>query len=138
MQKLCNYDQAFEVWTLLIKHAAYIGDIGLYIIAQKQALKLIENKSNDFFKNVRKNIYTRVGKLLEPIDHQASFEYLQNAVLMLEDSEDLEHIDLLGYLASCSMKAGNYWGAIECIDSVLNKLPETLSFEKTLIKSSVW
>lgn len=135
LQKLNNNDQAFEVWTLLIKHAAYIGDIGLYIIAQKQALKLIENKSNDFYKHVRKNIYTRVGKLLEPIDYQASFEYLQNAILMLEDDEELEHIDLLGYLASCSMKAGNYWGAIECIDSVLNKLPENSSFEKTLIKS---
>ena len=37
--------------------AAYIGDIGLYIISQKQALKLIENKTSDFYQNVKKNIY---------------------------------------------------------------------------------
>lgn len=135
VQKLSNNDQAFDIWTLLMKQASYIGDIGLYIIAQKQALKLIENKNNEFYTKVKKNIYTRVGKLLEPIDHQAAFEYLQNAIMMLGDNEDVEHIELLGYLASCSMKSGNYWGAIECVESVLNKLPETMMFEKTLVKS---
>lgn len=135
LQKLNNNDQAFEVWTLLIKQASYIGDIGLYILGQKQSLKLIENKSSDFFRKVKKNIYTRVGKLLEPIDHIASFEYLQNAIMMIDDEEDNEHVELLSYLASCSMKAGNYWGAIECIDSILNKIPEEKVFEKTLIKS---
>lgn len=135
VQKLNNNDQAFDVWTLLMKQAAYIGDIGLYIIAQKQALKLIENKSSDFYQKVKKNIYTRVGKLLEPIDHNAAFEYLQNAIMMLDDHEDTEHIELLGYLASCSMKAGNYWGAIECVENVLNKLPDDAKFEKILVKS---
>ena len=135
VQKLDNNDHAFEIWTLLMKQACYIGDIGLYIITQKQALKLIENKTNPFYQKVKKNIYTRVGKLLEPIDYNAAFEYLQTAIMMLEDTEETEHIELLGYLASCSMKSGNYWGAIECIDSVLNKLPEGMRFEKVLVKS---
>ncbi len=135
IQKLNNNDQAFEIWTLLMKQAAYIGDIGLYIISQKQALKLIENKTSDFYQNVKKNIYTRVGKLLEPIEHNSAFEFLQNAIMMLDDNQDLEHIELLGYLASCSMKTGNYWGAIECIEGVLNKLPDTMLFSKVLIKS---
>ena len=135
VQKLNNNDQAFDIWTLLMKQASYIGDIGLYIITQKQALKLIENKASDFYQKVKKNIYTRVGKLLEPIDHNAAFEYLQNAIMMLEDYEDPTHIELLGYLASCSMKSGNYWGAIECIDSVLNKLPDEMKFDRVLIKS---
>lgn len=135
LQKLNNNDKAFEIWTLLMKHASYIGDIGLYIITQKQALKLIENKNNDFYKHVKKNIYTRVGKLLEPIDYNASFEFLQKAIMMLEDNEDFMHIELLGYLASCAMKSGNYFGAIECVENVLNKLPENLTFERTLIKS---
>lgn len=134
-QKLNNNDQAFDVWTTLTKQAAYIGDIGLYIIAQKQSLKLIENKSNDFYQKVKKNIYTRVGKLLEPIDHNTSFEYIQNAIMMLDDNQDTEHIELLGYLASCSMKMGNYCGTIECIESVLSKLPEEMNFDKILIKS---
>lgn len=135
VQKLNNNDQAFDIWTLLMKQASYIGDIGLYIITQKQALKLIENKNNEFYTKVKKNIYTRVGKLLEPIDHKTAFEYLQNAIMMLGDNEDAEHIELLGYLASCSIKSGNYWGAIECVESVLNKLPENMMFEKTLVKS---
>ena len=135
VQKLSNNDHAFEIWTILSKQACYIGDIGLYIIAQKQALKLIENKTNPFFQKVKKNIYTRVGKLLEPMDFDAAFEYLQTAVMMLEDSDESEHIELLGYLASCTMKAGNYWGTIECIDNVLTKIPEDMRFEKILIKS---
>lgn len=135
VQKLNNNDQAFEIWTLLMKQASYIGDIGLYIISQKQCLKLIEHKNNPYYTKIKKNIYTRIGKLLEPINHQESFEYLQNAVMMLEDSEDLEHIELLGYLASVSMKNGNYWGAIECADNVLSKIPEEFDFERALIKS---
>lgn len=134
-QKLEDSAQAFTIWTSLMKYASYIGDIGLYIIVQKQALKLIENKNNDFYCKVKKNIYTRVGKLLEPIDYNASLEYLQNAILMLEDYEEAEHIELLGYIASCSMQAGNYFGVIECANNVLNKLPETMEFERILIKS---
>lgn len=135
VQKLNNHDHAFEIWTQLMKQASYIGDIGLYIITQKQALKLIENKTGDFYQKVKKNIYSRVGKLLEPIDYNASFEYLQKAILLLEDDDEALHIELLGYLASCAMKTGNYWGAIECIDNILNKLPESMSKEKTLIKT---
>lgn len=135
VQKLNNNDQAFDIWTLLIKQASYIGDIGLYIIAQKQALKLIENKSNDFYQHVKKNIYTRVGKLLEPIDHNTSFEFLQQAIMLVDENKTAEQIELLGYLASCSMKSGNYCGAIECIENVLSKLPEEMKFEKILVKS---
>lgn len=135
VQKLNNNDQAFDIWTLIMKQASYIGDIGLYIISQKQALKLIENKVSDFYTKVKKNIYTRVGKLLEPIDHELSYEYLYNAILMLDDNSDAEHIELLGYIASCAMKSGNYCGAIECVDNVLNKMGESTEFEKILVKS---
>lgn len=135
VQKLNNSDKAFDIWTVLMKQAAYIGDIGLYVIAQKQCLKLIEHKSSPFFQMVKKNIYTRVGKLLEPIDYKTSFEYLQNAILMLEDTEEAEHIELLGYIASVAMKTGNYWGVIECADNVLNKIPEENELERALVKS---
>ena len=135
VQKMNNDDQAFEIWTLLMKQATYVGDIGLYIISQKQALKLIETKVSPFYQKVKKNIYTRVGRLLEPFDSDSAFEYLQNAIILLNDDEDFEHIELLGFLASCSMKKGNYWGAIECVDGVLNKLPESMILERAVVKS---
>ncbi|MBR2429888.1 hypothetical protein IKB17_00290 [bacterium] len=135
VQKLNNNDEAFNIWTLLMKQASYIGDIGLYIISQKQALKLIENKASDFYQKVKRNIYTRVGKLLEPIDYKTAFEYLQKAIFMLDENEIFEQIELLGYLASCSMKSGNYCGVIECIKTVMNKLSDSYSQEKMLIKS---
>ena len=135
VQKLNNNDQSFDIWTMLMKQASYIGDIGLYIIAQKQALKLIEHKTSLHYQKIKKNIYTRVGKLLEPINHKEAFEYLQHAIMMLEDSEEMEHIDLLGYLASAAMKMGNYWGVIECVENVLSKIPEEMEFEQALIKS---
>ncbi len=135
VQKLNNNDQSFEVWTMLMKQASYIGDIGLYIISQKQALKLIEHKTGEFYLKVKKNIYTRVGKLLEPIDYTASFDYLQKAIMMLDESEEYEHIDLLGYLASAAMKMGNYWGVIECAENVVRKIPYELELERALVIS---
>lgn len=135
VQKLNNNNLALETWTLLMKQASYVGDIGLYIISQKQALKMIENKTSPHYQKIKKNIYTRVGKLLEPINHEQAFDLLQKAIMMIEDNEDAEHIELLGYLASASMKSGNYWGAIECADNVLNKIPDNMELEKTLIKS---
>ena len=135
VQNLQKEDEAFSVWTTLMKQASYVGDIGLYIIVQKQALKLIEKKSSPHYQKIKKNIYSRVGKLLEPIDFETSFEFIKNAIMLLEDSEEYEHIDLLGYLASTSMKKGNYWGVIECVDNVLNKIPTNLELEKTLVKS---
>lgn len=135
VQKLQNEEQAFNIWTQLMKQSSYIGDIGLYIISQKQALKLIESKSSPHYQRVKKNIYTRVGKLLEPFDYETSFDFIKNAIQLLEDNEELEHIVLLGYLASNAMKKGNYWGVIECIDNVLNKIPDNMELEKTLVKS---
>ncbi len=135
VQKLENNQQSLETWTLLMKQASYIGDIGLYIISQKQALKLLEDKTDSLSIKIKSNIYKRVGKLLEPIDYNTSFTYLQNAIMMLDDKSDYEHIELLGYLASCAMKKGNYWGVIECSDSVLSKLPNDLELERTLVKS---
>ena len=135
VQKLNDNETAFEIWTQLMKQASYIGDIGLYIISQKQALKLIENKNDSHSLMIKKNIYTRVGKLLEPIDYKGAFDYLQHAIMMLGDDDEYEHIELLGYLASASMKSGNYWGAIECADNVLNKIPEDMELARTLVKS---
>lgn len=135
VQKLNNNDQSFELWTMLMKHAAYIGDIGLYIIAQKQSLKLIEYKNSPYYQKIKKNIYTRVGKLLEPIDHESAFDYLQKAIMLLDENEEFAHIDLLGYLASSAMKKGNYWGVIECIDAVIDKLSDGMEFELALVKS---
>jgi len=135
LQKLNNNDKAFELWTMLMKHATYIGDIGLYIIAQKQGLKLIENKTNEYYLNIKKNIYTRVGKLLEPIEPETSFEYLQKALLYLDESNTLEKFDLLSYLASSAMKLGNYTGVIECIETIYKEIPIEMEFEQTLIKS---
>ena len=135
VQKLNKEQLTLECWTTLMKQAAYIGDIGLYIISQRQALKIIENKTSPQYQKIKKNIYTRVGKLIEPINPDISFEFLQKAIMMLEDYEEAENIELLGYLASSCMKKGNYWGVIECSDSVLNKLPDNMELERVLIKS---
>ena len=90
LQKLNNNDKAFEVWTLLMKQASYIGDISLYIIVQKQALKLIENKTSNFYLTVKKNINTRIGKLLEPIDHKEAFKYLEKNQAIIKNGNQIE------------------------------------------------
>ena len=66
VQKLNNNDQSFEIWTMLMKQSSYIGDIGLYIISQKQALKLIEHKNNPYYQKIKKNIYTLLSIYSRP------------------------------------------------------------------------
>ena len=135
IQKLNNNVQSFDVWTMLMKQCSYIGDIGLYIISQQQALKLIEYKNTQQYIKIKKNIYMRVGKLLEPINPQLSFEYLQKAIMLLDDNEEYVHIELLGYLSSVAMQLGNYWGVIECVNNVLNKIPEDMDLARALVIS---
>ena len=57
VQKLNNNDQAFDVWTLLMKQASYIGDIGLYIITQKQALKYFNKLQKTMGSDYKLNYY---------------------------------------------------------------------------------
>lgn len=134
-QNLNLEEQTFSTWTKCSQYAAYIGDTGLYIILQKQLLTIIDSINLTQKDLVKRTIYAELGKLLEPINTQLAIEYLPKAIVLLSDSDFIEKIELLGYLASCSMKLKNYHGVLECINSTIPLIPENFIVEVAMIKT---
>ena len=129
---------AFDIWTKITRLSAYIGDINLYVIAQKQCLALLNEFNENETLNIRYNISERLGKLLTEYDPEEALEFLPDAISNAKNNnkEDKE-IELLGYLALCCKKTGNYYGDIECVDNALKKLPPSgYELETALIKST--
>lgn len=127
---------ALNFWTDNIKLAAYIGDTNLYAISQKQCLMLIEKLENVDNSLIKDNIYERLGKLLSQINPKEAMEYLPNAILKAKRIENiLKEIELTGYLASCCISLGNYYGTIECVNSVIAKMDDSFDLELAVLKS---
>ena len=128
---------AFDIWTKTTRLASYIGDINLYVISQKQCLALLNEFNENETLNIRYNISERLGKLLTEYDPEEAIEYLPDAISNAKSSNNEEkEIELLGYLALCCKKIGNYFGDVECIDNVLKKLTPSQELESAMIKAS--
>ncbi len=128
---------AFDIWTKTTRLASYIGDINLYVISQKQCLALLNEFNESETLNIRYNISERLGKLLTEYDPEEAIEYLPDAISNAKSNNDeAKEIELLGYLALCCKKIGNYFGDVECIDNVLKKLTPSQELEGAMIKAS--
>ena len=134
-QNLEFAEQTFTIWMHCTQLAAYIGDTGLYIVLQKQLLSIIDNLHIENAERIKRQLYSELGKLLELHTPELAMEYLTQAVMLLDDSEFVEKIELLGYLASCSIRTKNYHGAIECLNNVLPLIPDNFPVELAIIKS---
>lgn len=134
-----NIDQnltALNFWTDNTKLASYIGDTNLYAISQKQCLVLIDKLENVNNSLVKNNIYERLGKLLSKSHPKEAIEYLPNAIANSRKIDNvIKEIELTGYLASCCISLGDYYGTIECIDSTIAKLDPSFDLEIAMLKS---
>lgn len=127
---------ALSFWTENTKLSSYLGDTNLYAISQKQCLVLIEKIENIDNSLIKNNIYERLGKLLSKSNPKEAMEYLPNAILNTGKLENtLKEIELTGYLASCCISLGDYYGTIECINSVIEKIDDGFDLEKAILKS---
>lgn len=128
---------AFDIWTKITRLAAYVGDVNLYVIAQKQCLALLNEFNEDETLDIRFSISEKLGKLLSEYDPDEAVEYLPDAIAFARKNEDdVKEIELLGYLAQCCLKTGNYYGNVECVDNVLKKLKSGKEIEIAMVKSS--
>ncbi len=134
-QNLNMKQEAIAYWTQIMKEASYIGDISIYIISQKQTLQLLDTVNIANKEIIRRNIYTRLGKILTKVDPETAVEYLPKALELIPDTEIFQKIELLGYLNSCAMDVGNYYGAAECVDTALTMIPPENELERALIKT---
>ena len=128
---------AFDIWTKTTRLASYVGDINLYVIAQKQCLALLNEFNENETLNIRYNISERLGKLLTEYNPEDAIEYLPDAIANARtSSNETKEIELLGYLAKCCKKTGNWFGNIECVDNVLKRLLPSQELEYAMVKST--
>ena len=111
--------------------------MNLYAISQKQSLALINEFDESQTLKIRYNIAERLGKLLANSNPLEAIEYLPDAISNAQAVGDSpKEIELLAYLASCCRKTGNYFGEVECVDSVLNKIKPENIIETALVKTT--
>lgn len=136
-QNLKHPKLALDIWTKNTRLASYVGDTNLYAISQKQCLALINELDDTETLKTRYNICERLGKLLADFNPQEAMDYLPDAISNAGSIGDTpREIELLGYMASCCRKTGNYFGEVECVDAVLEKMRPEQNFETALVKST--
>jgi len=128
---------AFDIWTKTTRLASYVGDINLYVIAQKQCLALLNEFDESETLKIRYNISEKLGKILTEYDPDEALEFLPDAISNAEaENNEVKEIELLGYLTSCCQKTGKYFGNVECSDKILKKLGDNQQLEKAMVLSS--
>ena len=136
-QNLKQPQLALDIWTKNIKLAAYIGDTNLYVISQKQCMALINELDESETLKTRYNISERLGKLLTDYNPKEALEFLPDAIANAKAiGNSPKEIELLGYLSYCCLRTGNYYGNVECVDSVLSKVSPEHKLEIALLKAT--
>lgn len=134
-QNLKQSETSLEIWSKNTRLAAYIGDLNLYAISQKQSMALINEFDETDTLKIRYNISERLGKLLTNSNPSEAMEYLPDAISNAQGNSPKE-IELLSYLASCCRKTGNYYGEVECVDKVLEKVKPENTLDIALLKTT--
>lgn len=146
LQKLISCSEAlsknesFLIWQNTSSIAAKLGDTNLYIIAQKQCLKLIEEQDITDAEEVKAQIYEEIGKLLCEKSPKEAVTYLANVLdAEIKASNYMKVIDLSGYFIKSCYLTGNYFGVTEAVDSIIKGLDSiasnTSDLELALIKT---
>ena len=109
----------------------------MYVISQKQCLALINELDESETLKTRYNISERLGKILSDYNPKEALEFLPDAIANAKAiGNSPKEIELLGYLSYCCLRTGNYYGNVECVDSVLSKVPAENKLEIALLKAS--
>lgn len=134
-QNLKHPKLALDIWTKNTRLACYVGDTNLYAISQKQCLALINELDESETLKTRYNISERLGKLLSDFNPKEAMDYLPDAIANAQAIGDTpREIELLGYMTHCCEKTGNYFGNVECVDTVLEKMKPEMDLEIALVK----
>ena len=134
-QNIKDTKLALDVWTRGTRLAAYLGDMSLYALSQKQCLALINEMDETSTLKIRYSISERLGRLLTDYNPTEAIEYLPDAIANAKALEDIpKEIDLLGFLSKCCNETGNYLGNIECVDTVLEYVNSEKKLETALLK----
>ena len=116
-------NEAFLIWQNTASISAKLGDTNLYVISQKQCLKILEEQNMLNAEELKAEIYEQIGKLLCEKSPKEAVTYLAN---VLDSEIKIGHlnkiIDLSGYFVKSCYLSGNYFGAAEAVDAVVSNI----------------
>lgn len=132
IQKIISCSQAlskeeeFIIWQDTSYITAKLGDTNLYVIAQKQCLKILEEQNLPNADTVREIIYEQMGKLLSRKSPGEAIGYLANVLdAKIKTSDTNKIIDLSGYFVNSCYLTGNYFGVKEAVDAIITNINST-------------
>ncbi len=116
-------NEAFLIWQSTASITAKLGDTNLYVIAQKQCLKILEEQDIADSELVKTQIYEEIGKLLCEKSPNEAVTYLANVLdFEIKESNVKKIIDLSGYFIKSCYLTGNYFGVAEAVDTIIKSL----------------
>ncbi len=135
-----NKNEEFEIWQDTLKLTSQLGDTNLYVIAQKQCLKLLDEITIENPEEIRARIYEETGKLLCEKSPKEAETYIANVLdNYIKDGNVKKVIDLSGYFIKSCYLTGNYFGVSEAVDAVIAAISgcdvSISSLEISLIKT---
>ena len=120
-------NEAFLIWQNTSNLTAKLGDTNLYVIAQKQCLKILEEQEFEDSEQIKSQIYEEIGKLLYEKSPKEAITYLANVLdAEIKNSNIRKVIDLSGYFVKSCYLSGNYFGVTEAIDGIVSQLDNTM------------
>ena len=118
-------NEAFLIWQNTAKITAKLGDTNLYVISQKQCLKLLEEQEIQDAEEIKCQIYEEIGKLLCEKSPVEAVTYLSNVLdAEIKESNLRKIIDIASYFIKSCYLTGNYFGANEAVDAVLDGIEQ--------------
>ena len=130
-------ETGFKHWEWNKQLSAYLGDVNLYVISQKQCLRHVKNLNFEGKATYLNESEIQLGKLLyEKSPNEAIKLLSKNIDIAKKQNNKLKVVDLCSYFVEACKCSQNYLGLIETIDLVLSCLDEnTYNLEKAIIKS---
>ena len=118
-------NEAFLIWQETASISAKLGDTNLYVISQKQCLKILEEQNLLNAEELKAEIYEQIGKLLCEKSPKEAVTYLANVLDSEIKAGNLNKIiDLSGYFVKSCYLSGNYFGAAEAVDAVVSNIED--------------
>lgn len=118
-----NKNEEFLIWQNTANITAKLGDTNLYVIAQKQSLKLLDEIEINNSEEIKSQIYEEIGKLLCEKSPKEAITYLANVLdSVIKESDIRKIIDLSGYFVKSCYLTGNYFGANEAVDAIITSI----------------
>lgn len=116
-------NEAFYIWQNTASLSSKLGDTNLFVISQKQCLKILEEQEFPNSDDLRAQIYEKLGKVLCEKSPKEAVTYLSNVLdAEIKNYNLIKIIDLSAYFVKSCYLCGNYFGVVEAVEAIVSNL----------------